>query len=305
MTDLLDGVRARAALITRTALTTGWSVRVASGAQLTLVSVLRGRAWVLVGGQSLAIEPGEVALVRGPDSYTVAEDPSTPPDRVITRDDYCERTRDATRNTRTCGDPDRDPVLLLSGAYEGRAGISERLLDALPTALVVRDTDCQYPLLDHIADEAARGRPGQQVVLDRLLDLALISTLRAWFDRPGSDVPAWYRPPADPVVAAALHLLHHNPAHPWTVAELAARSGVSRAALARRFATEVGQPPMSYLAGWRTALAAEQLRETDATVGSIARKVGYANAFALSVAFKRTRGITPTQHRATLRGPTD
>ena len=39
------------------------------------------------------------------------------------------------------------------------------------------------------------------------------------------------------------------------------------------------------------------LRETTDTVESIARRVGYANAFALSVAFKRVRGTSPTAHR--------
>jgi AraC-like DNA-binding protein len=87
------------------------------------------------------------------------------------------------------------------------------------------------------------------------------------------------------------------------VASLAAKSGVSRAALARRFTAQVGEPPMTYLASWRIDLAADLLRETDATVGSIARRVGYANTFALSVAFKRLRGITPTQHRITAPSP--
>jgi AraC-like DNA-binding protein len=54
---------------------------------------------------------------------------------------------------------------------------------------------------------------------------------------------------------------------------------------------------MSYLTGWRITLAADQLRSTRDTVETIARRVGYANAFALSVAFKRVRGITPTDHR--------
>ena len=54
---------------------------------------------------------------------------------------------------------------------------------------------------------------------------------------------------------------------------------------------------MSYLTGWRITLAADQLRSTKDTVETIARRVGYANAFALSVAFKRVRGVTPTAHR--------
>jgi AraC-like DNA-binding protein len=93
-------------------------------------------------------------------------------------------------------------------------------------------------------------------------------------------------------------MLHNNPAHRWTVATLAAEIGVSRAALARRFAELVGEPPMTFLTGWRLALAADLLREPDATVGAVARQVGYGSPFALSTAFKRVRGVSPRQHRA-------
>jgi AraC-like DNA-binding protein len=93
-------------------------------------------------------------------------------------------------------------------------------------------------------------------------------------------------------------MLHNNPAHPWTVATLAAETGVSRAALARHFTELVGEPPISYLTGWRLALAADLLRDPDATVGAVARQVGYGSAFALSAAFKRVRGVSPQEHRA-------
>ena len=92
-------------------------------------------------------------------------------------------------------------------------------------------------------------------------------------------------------------MMHNNPAHPWTVASLAAETGVSRAALARRFNDLVGEPPMSFLTGWRLALAADLLREPDATIGAVAQQVGYGSAFALSTAFKRVRGVSPKEHR--------
>ncbi|MYZ40407.1 MULTISPECIES: AraC family transcriptional regulator, partial [unclassified Streptomyces] len=50
--------------------------------------------------------------------------------------------------------------------------------------------------------------------------------------------------------------------------------------------------------GWRLALAADLLRGTDATVESVARKVGYSGSFALSAAFKRVRGVSPQEYRA-------
>jgi AraC-like DNA-binding protein len=91
--------------------------------------------------------------------------------------------------------------------------------------------------------------------------------------------------------------MHHNPAHPWTVAALARETGVSRAALARRFNDLVGEPPMTFLTEWRIALAADLLLEPGATIGSVADQVGYGSPFALSTAFKRLRGISPQQHR--------
>ena len=50
---------------------------------------------------------------------------------------------------------------------------------------------------------------------------------------------------------------------------------------------------MTFLTGWRLALAADLLRESGATVGAVAHKVGYGSPFALSTAFKRVHGVSP------------
>ncbi len=54
---------------------------------------------------------------------------------------------------------------------------------------------------------------------------------------------------------------------------------------------------MSFLTSWRLAVAADLLTDPSSTIGSAATQVGYANAFALSAAFKRVYGIAPTQYR--------
>ncbi len=59
----------------------------------------------------------------------------------------------------------------------------------------------------------------------------------------------------------------------------------------------MGEPPMTYLSSWRLTLAADLLKEPSATVTSVARALGYASPYALSTAFKRTRGISPIEHR--------
>ncbi|NUO98855.1 MAG: AraC family transcriptional regulator [Nonomuraea sp.] len=303
VSELLAEVRARGAIFRRTIMRPPWALRVVGGAPLTLATILNGRAWIIPDQyEPVPIGVGDIAVVRGDVPYTVADDPApTTPSLVVTSADYCpgtEGVEHVSGSARTCGTPAEDAAVLISGAFERRGELSDRLLQALPAVLVVPAEDSPYPSVEMVAEEVARDRPGQQLVLDRLLDLMLVSALRTWFDNPDSNAPAWCRALDDPVAGTALRLLHEAPARPWTVADLAAKVGVSRAALARRFTALVGEPPMSYLASWRIALAADLLRETDHTVDTIARKVGYANAFALSVAFKRLRGTRPSDHRS-------
>jgi AraC-like DNA-binding protein len=199
---------------------------------------------------------------------------------------------------RTWGNSEQGQTTLLVGTYLLDGEVSRRLLAALPSLLVLPAQTQESPLVALLAAEIVKDEPGQEAVLDRLLDLVLITTLRSWLARRESGAPAWYSAAGDPVVGPALKLLHHTPARPWTVASLARATGVSRAGLARRFTELVGEPPMSFLTGWRLALAADLLRDPGATLGEVATKVGYGSAFSLSAAFKRERGISPSEHRA-------
>jgi AraC-like DNA-binding protein len=299
LAGLLDGPRARNAFLLRSILAAPWSMRIMDDAPLTLVAVVRGSAWISHdGGGAERVREGEVAIVCGPGHYTVADDPGTAPQIAIHPGQICrtidgeEIYQDMDLGVRTWGnDPDGETVLL-TGTYQFEGEVSRRLLRALPPLLSMPSV-----LISLLAQEIGRDDPGQEVVLDRMLDLLLIHTLRAWFARPESRAPAWYQADGDPVVGRALKMIHNHPAHPWTVASLADRVGVSRAAFARRFHDLVGEPPMTFLTGWRLALAADLLRESDATIGSVAEQVGYGSAFALSTAFKRVRGMSPQQYR--------
>lgn len=281
-----------------------WSLRIQDRAPLTVVSMIRGTAWIMTdaaGSKPRELSAGDIAIFRGPDPYTVADDPATEPQIFIdpgnitkTADGeiLCETLSLGVRQWGTDAD---GATVMVTGTYESAGAASQRLLRALPPVIVLQRGDFDTRLLDILVDEATKDEPAQGVVLDRLLDMVLIAALRAWFAR--NDAPAWYHAYSDPLVGKALRLLQHNPAHGWTVASLADAVGVSRAALARRFTDLVGEPPMSFLTEWRLALAADLLQESDATIESIARQVGYGSAFALSTAFKRHFGVSPRDHR--------
>ncbi|WUI03423.1 AraC family transcriptional regulator [Spirillospora sp. NBC_00431] len=303
LTDLLDGPRARGAFMIRASMNPPWAVRIQDEAPISLMCMVQDDAWAVPDeGEPLRVSPGDMVIFRGPDHYTVADDPATKPQIVIHPDQSCT-TLDGTSlseemslGVRAWGDAPDGSMVMLVGAYQMRGAVTRRLLSALPPIAIVRA--CGSPLVDVLGEEMGKDEPGQDVVLDRLLDLLLIATLRAWFSRPDAEAPGWYRAHGDAVVGPALRLLHDDLSHPWTVADLASRVGVSRAALAQRFAKQLGEPPMSYLTGIRLAQAADLLRESDATLDTVARQVGYGNAFALSTAFKREHGISPQDYRA-------
>lgn len=307
LASLLDGPRANGAFLMRSLFEPPWSLRIRDEAPMTIVTVVRGGAWAMSDRDApVKLRAGDMAVFRGPDHYTVADVPQTAPQIIIHPGQRCAAP-DGTPldpamhlGVRTWGTGTENSTILLTGTYEQLGATSQPLLDALPAVLVLPGELLHSPVVEMLHREIVRDDPGQEAVLDRLLDLLAITVLRAWFDRPGAEVPAWYRGHRDPVIGPALQAIHNTPERPWTVASLAAECGLSRAALARRFGEVVGEPPLTYLTARRLALAADLLLEPRSTVASVADRVGYGSAFALSSAFKRVRGVSPAQHRATL-----
>ncbi|MFJ8629456.1 AraC family transcriptional regulator [Streptomyces sp. NPDC093568] len=304
LAGLLEGPRARGAFMIRACFEPPWCVRVEDRAPLTVMVMVRGEAWIVQDkGERVRLRAGDLAVARGPDPYLCADDPVTAPQALILPGAECRypdgRSLSGSMDlgVRTWGDRLDGSAVMLIGTYLWEGEISGRLLKALPPLLCLPADVWDCPLTPYLMEEIVRDEPGQEVVLDRLLDLLVIAALRAWFSRPEAEAPAWYAALADPVVGRVLRLVQDDPAHPWTVASLAAKAGVSRAALARRFTELVGEPPMTYLTEWRMALAADALRDTDDTLDAIARRVGYGGAFALSSAFKRVYGVSPQEHR--------
>jgi transcriptional regulator, AraC family len=98
---------------------------------------------------------------------------------------------------------------------------------------------------------------------------------------------------ADERLASAIREMHANPAHAWTVAQLAKAAALSRSAFFVRFREAVGVAPMMYLLTWRMALAKNLLRGKNMAVAEVAERVGYRSASAFSVAFTRYVGQPP------------
>ncbi|GGN13076.1 hypothetical protein GCM10011609_61860 [Lentzea pudingi] len=184
----------------------------------------------------------------------------------------------------------RGRASVVSGTYEIKGAVARRLTAVLPDALVAPGGD------ECAAFYAGVGTDGPSIIADRLLDWLMVCALKEWFDREHGD--GWLGAQADAVVGPVLKAMHAQPERAWTLALLAKEAGVARTTLASRFAKLVGVPPLTYLTEWRMAVAADLLAESSATVASVARRVGYADAFGFSAAFKRVHGFSPSECRS-------
>jgi AraC-like DNA-binding protein len=308
LSQLLGGIHAEGALLSDAMLKAPWVVGFDDRAPLTMVTVARGGGTLLLAdGTQVDVRAGQTAVVRGSELFRMADAPASL-DRphleywlTCFDTEPCPELQAPGFVTNGAAVDDVEATALFVGAYRASGRRHERLVRALPPVLVVDDDSDVCAWLDVCASDLLDRKPGTQAFIDRLFDWGLVCTLRAWFDQQGRQAPVWYRGFTDPVVGPALEAVHTAPSRPWTVADLAGEAGVSRALLAKRFSEVMGEPPLTYLTEWRMELAEELLADPDLTVAQVARRVGYADQFGFSNAFKRRRGLSPTAFRESAR----
>jgi AraC-like DNA-binding protein len=303
LTDLLAGPRAHGAFTLRTQFEPPWSIDVQDDAPLTVISVFSGTARLRHGGADEPLQPGDVAVVQGTQRYVVSDSEGTAPTVRILPDNRCVDLagrpvgESMSHGLRTWGNAVAGSDTLLIGVYSSVSEVGRLLTRALPPWLVARGDSHVGEVVALMGREMALDAPGQGSLLDRLLDVLLVGAIRSHAAQPSGRSGSWLTT-RDSLVAAALKLLHEDPARGWTLDSLARAARGSRATLSRRFTAEVGEPPMAHLTRLRLAMAADFLSDPEATVTSVARRVGYATPFALSAAFKRQFGASPRDFRA-------
>ncbi|WP_406091632.1 AraC family transcriptional regulator [Streptomyces sp. NBC_01013] len=266
--------------------------------------ILEGRCWLLSPhSEPLQLAAGDVLFLPHGSGHTLADSPATAATGAVCSPEDAELPGPYTSDSVDRLGRRGPATVVLCGAYRLDPSQTHPLLLTLPNLIhLPADQDRHAELhaaVRLLAAEVGNPRLGTSATVPALLDTLMMYILRIWLaEQPARDnTRGWAAALNDPAVAAALHAIHRDPAEPWTVATLAVEAGLSRATLARRFASMVGQPPLSYLTWWRLTTAARLLRETEAPLRSIAARVGYTSEFAFANAFKRAHGLAPGAYR--------
>jgi LacI family transcriptional regulator len=110
-----------------------------------------------------------------------------------------------------------------------------------------------------------------------------------------------YEAVGDPVVRRAMQLLVAEIATIVSVEQWAARVGVSRRVLERRFQLALGRAPHAMIQHERVERAKNLLGSTDLSVSIIAERCGFQSNERLTVTFRSHLGVPPASYRRGLR----
>jgi len=172
-------------------------------------------------------------------------------------------------------------------------GAANPLLAALPSTLALPVQDAETAQLLHVfLAEARSERCGCGTAMSRLAEVLVIRVLRAQMVR-GSTEPGLIAGLADPRISRAIVAMHDDPGRAWRNEDLAAAAGMSLSRFCDVFRELVDRTPQSYLRHWRMTLARQDL-DRGGRVQTVARRYGYTSPEALTRAFQRQYGISPS-----------
>lgn len=212
LTHFLDGPRAARAFALAVQMSAPWGITVRDKAALTVLAVTQGEACV----DGVLLEKGDVVLVRGPEPFEVTDAAGSVPTFDIGPGQQCTTddghdVRDQLRHgIRRWGNAEDGETSFLVGTYERPDQAGGIVARSLPRLAVVRRENADSTLVELLARELTHDGPAAQVVVDRLLDVLVVSTIRTWFDNPGSSAGSAWMACDDPVVISALLLQGPN-----------------------------------------------------------------------------------------------
>lgn len=256
--------------------------------------MVQGRCWLHMGEITQELSSGDAIFLLRDDPYCLSGEPNAAAARAESRGTLQPLSLSAS-----------DGVGLVCGFFHFQSGLSELIIDTLPTWLLLRagdpTLDAARALFNLILEECARPEPSS-VLLERLSHLLFLYVLRK-------------RAHDDPELGGLVGLARHStfgsllaeliahPGRPWSLDDMARHTGQSRSAFFKRFQEIAGQSPGQVLLHLRVHQACQRLKQGVA-VAAVAEGVGYRSVGAFTRAFQKITGVSPGAYRRQRTGST-
>ncbi|WP_421760663.1 AraC family transcriptional regulator [Devosia sp.] len=270
-----------------------WGVSFEQRDDLLFCWIERGMAYLVrPNAEPIVLQTNDFVLIRTVSPFALV----SAPDAATEASDALVAASQDTRFR--VGQRTGAEVVLHGGRFVFDTANEDLLAGLMPSLVHVPAGDTSSAriraLLQMNQGESSAPMPGQQFVVERLMELILVEVLRGTGASPQNGGTGLLAGLADPITRRALSAMHADIVHDWTVEQLARLCAVSRSGFANRFRAVMGMGPITYLLRWRIALAKDHLRTGILSVGEIAFRVGFQSTSAFSTAFSRTTGLSPT-----------
>jgi AraC-like DNA-binding protein len=259
--------------------------------------VTEGRALVQFGDREpIEVNAGEVLIIPHGDAHTVSN--GSPTELIdATLRDYLAGTLNSMRYG-----ADGERTRFICGYFGCERHADRMFLAGLPTIIKIdirADESGAWieNSIKHLVSNANVNRPGHGILLAKASEALFVEAMRRYMESLPPERDGWLAGARDPIVGAALALMHRRPHDAWTLQSLAETVGTSRSVLSERFDRFLGEPPLTYLTRWRLQLASRLLETTRKPIQQIAAEIGYDSEAAFNRAFKREYGAPPARHR--------
>ncbi|WP_067814191.1 helix-turn-helix domain-containing protein [Nocardia inohanensis] len=268
------------------------------GGVRSLEDVLAGVQWRFAGRDEFTLDAGEFEFMAEPTALIVVDG--------LFRVEGLSVTDDlASGDFLFVPGADRFAINALAPGRVLRVRLdpvgSGTVLAALPQRLLLTDFAEHKPLAATMMRHLVEQCPDPFGVQgDRVTTLITSMAIESWHAR-GCAPPRWLLKVNEPGIAQAVAAMHAEPGREWSVEALARLALASRSGFAARFQEVTGLTPGRYLTKLRVERAQRFLAEDDASVATVARRLGYRSETAFGRAFRRHTGHTPSQWRRVAR----
>ena len=252
-------------------------------------------------GRVVTLRPGSLLVLPRGSAHTLRAGASRPGARIRTQPGALVDLKTNVRH------PAQADIEILCGEFEFRGRRRSALLEALPDCLVVEFAERPefgwlQGLLRMMTHEIAHQGPGAAAIVAELSGAVFTLAVRAHLESQPAHAGV-LGVMAHARLAPALAAMLESPGQAWTVASLAERCHLSRAAFARLFAQHARSGPLALLTSLRMELASRLLALGDQDTATIGEAVGYRSEAAFNRAFSRHAGTTPGRYRRGERAP--
>jgi AraC-like DNA-binding protein len=271
-----------------------WSLQFPEHDGIKCYAIVSGQCWLVVEGvaEAVHLKAGDCFLLPLGRPFRLTSDLALP--TIDFRSVYKRPLNGSISVWNGGGD-----VSGVGGYFGLERNHASILLGMLPPIVHIKKEADKLALrwsIERMMAELREPQPGSFLVLQHLAHMMMVQALRAHLAEGLSGSVGWLFALADPQMSVAIHAMHDDPAHPWTLQELAEKVGMSRSAFTAKFKETVGATPIDYLIRWRMLLAGDRLKNSGDPISVISQSLGYESESAFSTAFKRVMGCSPRQY---------